>query len=128
MTRTLADAANEAGALLVYVSTDWVFDGTQSNATEATPPNPINLYGFLKAASELVALERAHEAAVARIAGVMGRHRARPEPPRAQDAGFGYFVAALVEALARGETVHGLGERRDQHARNPEPRLALRRS
>jgi dTDP-4-dehydrorhamnose reductase len=103
VTRTLADAANEAGALLLYVSTDWVFDGTQSNATERTPPHPINLYGFLKAAGELVALERANEAAVARIAGVMGTHRARPEPPRSQDAGFGYFVAALVEALARGK-------------------------
>jgi dTDP-4-dehydrorhamnose reductase len=103
VTRTLADAANEVGALLVYVSTDWVFDGTQANATEQTPPNPINLYGFLKAASELVVLERAHEATVARIAGVMGTHRARPEPPRTQDAGFGYFVAALADALARGE-------------------------
>ena len=40
------------------VSTDWVFDGTQSGATEDTPPNPINLYGFLKAASEIVTLER----------------------------------------------------------------------
>ena len=103
VTRTLADAANEAGALLVYVSTDWVFDGTQSNATEHTPPNPINLYGFLKAAGERVAQERAREAAVARIAGVMGTHRARPQPPRTQDAGFGYFVAVAVETLARGE-------------------------
>ena len=103
VTRTLADGANEAGALLVYVSTDWVFDGTQANATELTPPNPINLYGFLKAAGELVARERAHEAAVARIAGVMGTHRARPHPPRTQDAGFGYFVAAAVETLERGE-------------------------
>jgi dTDP-4-dehydrorhamnose reductase len=103
VTRTLADAANEAEALLVYVSTDWVFDGTQAGATEATPPNPVNLYGFLKAASELVALERAHQAAVARISGVMGRHRARPELPRAQDAGFGYFVAALVDTLGRGD-------------------------
>jgi dTDP-4-dehydrorhamnose reductase len=102
-TQTLADAANEAGALLVYVSTDWVFDGTQRGATEETPPNPINLYGFLKAAGELVAQERAREAAVARIAGVMGTHRARPEPPRSQDAGFGYFVAALVDRLGRGE-------------------------
>jgi len=100
VTRTLADAADHAGAQLVYVSTDWVFDGTQPGATETTPPNPINLYGFLKAAGELVALERAHETAVARIAGVMGRHRAQPATPRPQDAGFGYFVAALVDALS----------------------------
>ena len=53
-TRTLADAANGAGAALLTVSTDWVFDGTQTMADEATPPNPINYYGVLKAASELV--------------------------------------------------------------------------
>jgi dTDP-4-dehydrorhamnose reductase len=103
VTRTLADAANETNAVLVYVSTDWVFDGTQPNATEQTPPNPINLYGFLKAVGELVVQERPREAAVARIAGVMGTHRARPQPPRTQDAGFGYFVASAVDTLERGE-------------------------
>jgi dTDP-4-dehydrorhamnose reductase len=30
-------------------------------------------------------------------------HRARRHTPRAQDAGFGYLVASLVEALSRGE-------------------------
>jgi NADP-dependent 3-hydroxy acid dehydrogenase YdfG len=33
---------------------------------------------------------------------VQGAHRARPEAPRAQDHGFGYFVASLVEALRAG--------------------------
>jgi dTDP-4-dehydrorhamnose reductase len=99
-TRTLADAANEAGAALLTVSTDWVFDGTQAMADETTPPNPINYYGVLKAASELVTLERAREAIVARVAGVMGTHRARRDPPRTQDPGFGYFVSAAVDALA----------------------------
>jgi dTDP-4-dehydrorhamnose reductase len=101
-TRTLADAANAAGAGLLLVSTDWVFDGTQSGATEETPPNPINLYGFLKAAGELVVLERAERGAVARISGVNGVHWARPAAPRSQDAGFGYFVSALVGALRAG--------------------------
>jgi dTDP-4-dehydrorhamnose reductase len=101
-TRTVADAANEAGAVLVYVSTDWVFDGTQAGADESAPPNPVNYYGVLKAASELVALERAREAIVARVSGVNGVNWGRPEGPRAQDAGFGYFVASLVDALAAG--------------------------
>ena len=37
-TRTLVDAANELGIKIVLVSTDWVFDGTQSGADEITPP------------------------------------------------------------------------------------------
>ena len=103
VTRTLADAANEVGAQLLTVSTDWVFDGLQGGYDEEAPPNPVNLYGVLKAMSELVTLERARLATIARIAGVMGTHRARRDLPRRQDAGFGYFVAALVDALERGQ-------------------------
>ena len=47
--------------------------------------------------------ERAQRGTVARIAGVQGLHWERPDAPRAQDAGFGYFVAALVDALRAGE-------------------------
>lgn len=101
-TRALAQAANEVGAKLVLVSTDWVFDGTQHLADETTPPNPVNLYGVLKMASEIVALEVGHGAAVARVSGVNGVHWARPEAPRAQDRGFGYFVLSLVDALREG--------------------------
>jgi len=103
VTHTLADAANEHGAALLTVSTDWVFDGTQSGADETTPPNPINYYGVLKAASEVVTLERAREPIVARVAGVMGTHRAGREVPRSQDPGFGYFVAAVVDSLSAGQ-------------------------
>ena len=102
-TRHVVDAANAAAAHVVLVSTDWVFDGTQAPATEDAPPNPVNQYGFLKAASELVVGERAERGTVARIAGVQGAHRARPAAPRRQDAGFGYLVASLADALRRGE-------------------------
>ena len=90
-TRNVVTAAGDAHVVLV--STDWVFDGP---ANERTPPNPINLYGVLKAASELVVGDRG---AVARISAVQGVSGA----PRDQDAGFGYFVAALVRALRAGE-------------------------
>lgn len=104
-TRALADAANRAGAQLVLVSTDWVFDGTQGGADEATPPRPINAYGRLKAASEEVVTEHARLGAVARLSGVNGVHRARPQTPRRQDVGFGYFVSSIVEALEAGRGV-----------------------
>jgi dTDP-4-dehydrorhamnose reductase len=103
-TRHVVDAANAADAHVVLVSTDWVFDGTQGGATEDTPPNPINAYGFLKATSEMVVAERARRGTVARIAGVQGVHRARADAPRAQDAGFGYFVASIADALRDGRS------------------------
>ncbi len=80
------------GAHVILVSTDWVFDGT-GVSDEATPPNPINLYGMLKAASEHVV------DTVARISAVQSFRGA----PRSQDAGFGYFVASIVRALRAGE-------------------------
>ena len=82
----------ETGARVILVSTDWVFDGT-GPSDETTPPNPINLYGMLKAASEQ------EVDTVARISAVQGASDA----PRTQDAGFGYFVAAIVRALRAGE-------------------------
>jgi dTDP-4-dehydrorhamnose reductase len=96
-TRNVVAAAESAHVVLI--STDWVFDGTQGPASEDDPPNPVNAYGFLKAASELVVGERG---TVARIAGVQGVHRARPATPREQDAGFGYLVASVAEALKAG--------------------------
>jgi dTDP-4-dehydrorhamnose reductase len=101
-TRHLVAAANDAGAHVVLVSTDWVFDGSQGPAAEDAPPNPVNAYGFLKAASEVVVTVAAQCGAVARIAGVQGVHRARPQTPRAQDAGFGYLCASVVDALSAG--------------------------
>jgi dTDP-4-dehydrorhamnose reductase len=98
-TRNIVDAGNAVDAQVVLISTDWVFDGTQGPAAETEPPAPINAYGFLKASSEIVVTERATCGTVARIAGVQGVHRARPRAPRTQDAGFGYLVASLVDAL-----------------------------
>lgn len=102
-TRHLTDAANLVGAQMILISTDWVFDGTQGPANESEPPQPINAYGFLKAASELVVTNRAERGVVCRISGVQGLHRARPELPRTQDVGFGYLAVSLVRALSRGE-------------------------
>jgi dTDP-4-dehydrorhamnose reductase len=101
-TRHLVDAANEVDARMILVSTDWVFDGTQGGADETTPPNPVNLYGVLKLASELVVLERARRGSVARISGVNGTHWARHEMPVAQNAGFGYFVDTVRQTLGAG--------------------------
>jgi dTDP-4-dehydrorhamnose reductase len=106
-TPTWGDAQPRAtGVPVVLVSTDWVFDGTQAGAREDEPPNPINAYGFLKAASELVV---DGHGAVARIAGVQGVHWARPQTPRRQDAGFGYLAASIVDALRGRPPLHGVG-------------------
>jgi dTDP-4-dehydrorhamnose reductase len=101
-TRNVTDAANAVGARIVLVSTDWVFDGTQGPAAEDDPPNPTSPYGVLKVVSESVVRERAQRGTIARIAGVQGAHRAQAKTVREQDAGFGYLVASVIDALREG--------------------------
>lgn len=54
----LARAAAEHGAILVQVSTDYVFDGTATEPyPEDAPLNPVSAYGRTKAEGERLALE-----------------------------------------------------------------------
>jgi dTDP-4-dehydrorhamnose reductase len=52
-TRLVAQAAARIGAKLVYISTDFVFDGSKPQPyNEDDAPNPINVYGASKLAGE----------------------------------------------------------------------------
>ena len=48
----VADAANKVDAKVVYISTDYVFDGTNGPYGESDDPAPINGYGRTKLAGE----------------------------------------------------------------------------
>jgi dTDP-4-dehydrorhamnose reductase len=48
----VADAANKVGAKIVYLSTDYVFDGNSGPYGESDDPAPINAYGRTKLAGE----------------------------------------------------------------------------
>lgn len=72
--RALARAAREAGALLVHVSTDYVFDGASSRPyREDDAPRPLSVYGASKLAGERHVLDSGAEALVVRTSGVLGR-------------------------------------------------------
>lgn len=102
MTRSVVDAANSAGAVVSYVSTDWVFDGTGHAVPEDEPVNPVNLYGMFKALSERVVLDRAERGFVARVGAVQAVNLAAPDAPTQQSCGFGNLGLAVVDSVARG--------------------------
>ncbi len=57
-TRKIAVAARDIGAILVYISTDYVFDGTTNRPlTTDDKPHPINMYGQSKFYGELMVSE-----------------------------------------------------------------------
>lgn len=103
LTERVVTAANVAGAQVGFISSDWVFDGVGHLYEEDFPPNPVNYYGVLKVASELVVLHQAERGFVARVGGVQGLHQTKAHGPRLQDCGFGFFVLALVDSLKSGQ-------------------------
>ncbi|MFV1965567.1 MAG: NAD(P)-dependent oxidoreductase [Pirellulaceae bacterium] len=91
-TEHLAELAATAGARLVYVSTDLVFDGEQGPYRETDAAQPVSVYGTTKRAGESAALTHDRAAAV-RVSLLFGPTVvARP-----------VFFDKQVEALRTGE-------------------------
>lgn len=73
--RNIAEAARIAGAHVIAVSTDYVFDGSKPEPyQEWDPTGPVSVYGRSKLAGEQEILGLLPGAAVARTAWVCGEH------------------------------------------------------
>ncbi|TYP70291.1 dTDP-4-dehydrorhamnose reductase [Paenibacillus methanolicus] len=92
-TRNVAEAAEMIGAKLVYISTDYVFDGTAVSPREAeAPTNPINVYGASKLAGEQFVRELHTKYFIVRTAWVFG--------PFGQN-----FVTTMLKLAAERESI-----------------------
>ncbi|MDF7826787.1 SDR family oxidoreductase [Pontiellaceae bacterium B12227] len=80
-TRTLAEAAEEIGAKLVYISTDYVFDGTNPPYAVDAIPNPLNFYGQTKRAGEEAVLQASGNHVVLRVPILYGEVETLEESP-----------------------------------------------
>lgn len=71
----IAMACREAGARMVYYSTDYVFDGDNDRPyTEDDRPNPVTVYGQSKLQGERAVQAVLDDPIIMRIAWVYGRH------------------------------------------------------
>jgi len=73
--RNVAIAARRAGAKLVYISTDYVFDGEkESPYTECDSPHPLTVYGKSKLLGEEYVKQQLNEFFIVRVAWLYGIH------------------------------------------------------
>lgn len=77
-TKNIALAAKEVGAILVYISTDYVFDGLldEGEYTVDAPTNPQNEYGKAKLVGEQVIQELLTQYYIIRTSWVFGQYGA----------------------------------------------------
>lgn len=74
-TWTMAIAARDSGAELVYLSTDYVFDGTKrSPYQENDAPHPVNYYGRTKLLGEQVVIKDVRRRYICRSSWLFGAH------------------------------------------------------
>ncbi len=89
-TRHVAQAAAAAGARLIYLSTDYVFDGAKREPyVEDDPANPLNVYGRSKLAGECAVREHS-DSLIVRTSWLFGRHGR-------------HFITAILDRVRRGE-------------------------
>jgi dTDP-4-dehydrorhamnose reductase len=92
----LARAASKAGALLVHVSTDYVFDGKKAQPyVEEDPPRPLSVYGASKLAGEQLVIASGCPYLVVRTSGLFG--------PGGSRAKGGCFVDRILERARAGK-------------------------
>lgn len=76
-TKNVALACGKINAKLIYVSTDYVFDGEKGLYVESDEPNPVNYYGLTKLKGEKFVRENCQEYAITRTSvlyvGIRGR-------------------------------------------------------
>jgi dTDP-4-dehydrorhamnose reductase len=76
--RNLASVARQLDAVLMHVSTDYVFDGSKGNPyVEEDVPRPLNSYGVTKLAGEHFVRSIAPKHFVLRTSGLYGKHPCR---------------------------------------------------
>ncbi len=92
----VASAARKTGSFFVYVSTDYVFDGSKGMYREEDETNPVNHYGYTKLLGERYTQKYCVDFCIARTCVIYG---AKPASGKVN------FALWIIDRLERGENV-----------------------
>jgi len=96
--KNLATVARNLNAVLMHVSTDYVFDGTKGKPyVEDDNPRPLNAYGITKLAGEHFVRSTTDKHFVIRTSGLYGKHACRAK------GGINFVELMLKLAKEQGE-------------------------
>lgn len=92
-TRNIAAAASAVGSSILYISTDYVFDGEKGDGyLEFDEPNPLNFYGKTKYLGEVSVRQLSERFYIVRTSWLFGRNGRN-------------FVETMVELAERGHEI-----------------------
>jgi dTDP-4-dehydrorhamnose reductase len=95
----LVRTANDLGAAIAHVSTDYVFDGaSRSPYVESSAPAPLSIYGNSKLAGEYLVRTQARQYFLIRTGGLYGHAGSRGRG--------GNFVETMLKKARAGEAIH----------------------
>lgn len=97
-TENVAESARKNNKRLLYISTDFVFDGTQEYYTESDRPNPVNWYGITKYKGEEIVLNKDSDSTIIRIS----------YPYRAYYEQKPDFVRRVIEVMTKNGKIFAL--------------------
>lgn len=94
--QALAKAAKANNAWLIYISTDYVFDGTQPKYAEDAATHPVNFYGESKLKGEEIVLDTSADFAVLRLPILYG------QVEKLSESAVLVLINQLIERRAQG--------------------------
>jgi dTDP-4-dehydrorhamnose reductase len=92
-TKVIAKASEKIDAHMIYISTDYVFDGLRGMYREEDRPNPINTYGLTKLLGESAVMENCGRGLIVRASVIYG------SKPAAGKVNFALWVMERIKAL-----------------------------
>jgi len=93
-TRNIAEVSREVNSKLIYISTDYVFDGEKGMYKEDDRTNPVDYYGKTKLEGEKAVRELCDDYIIARTSVLYGWH---PKPN---------FVTWVIGKLEQGHSIN----------------------